>query len=99
MNMSNVLKSEAQALERWEADGGATILSQLSPEAGDIIDAQRRVLECLGAAVVVEWNDLPTDIKRSIFQLAADHAAYESGPLKAHLARFLHHHKGAAAAR
>jgi hypothetical protein len=66
--------SVANALNRWDEEGGAPSLSWPLPlpyETSDLLDAERRVLECLGVALVSEWNDLPTDIQRRLF----DHAA------------------------
>ncbi|MHC2670316.1 hypothetical protein ACVI1J_002479 [Bradyrhizobium diazoefficiens] len=52
----------ATALDRWDEEGGAQELAWPLPyEASDLRDVERRVLECLGAALVSEWNDLPTD--------------------------------------
>ena len=51
------------ALDRWDEEGGAPAVPWPLPyETGDLLDAERRVLECLGAALVIEWNDLPTDV-------------------------------------
>jgi hypothetical protein len=42
----------ANALERWEEEGGAPTLPwPFSYETGDLLDAERRVLECLSAAL------------------------------------------------
>jgi hypothetical protein len=44
----------ANALDRWDEEGGAPGLPWPLPyETGDLLDAERRVLECLGAALVV----------------------------------------------
>jgi len=46
--------SVANALGRWDEEGGAPAVPWLLPyEAGDLLGAERRVLECLGAAHVV----------------------------------------------
>jgi Fe-S cluster biosynthesis and repair protein YggX len=85
----------AKALGRWESEGGSTELQgselgqEIAPQA-----AEERILRCLGAAVILQWNDLPTDIQRMIF----DDAASMSDPerrfrLKQQMARFLHNHK------
>ena len=58
----------ATALDRWDEEGGAQDLAWPLPyEASDLRDVERRVLECLGAALVSEWNDLPTDVQRRLF--------------------------------
>jgi hypothetical protein len=65
----------------------------------DLLDAERRVLECLGAALVSEWNDLPTDVQRRLFEHAASGKSHDAALLKAQIARFLHNHKDDWAAR
>ena len=55
---------------------------------------EEHVLRCLGAAVIMQWNDLPTKIQRDLF----DHAISMREPrytaqLKERIARFLHRHK------
>ena len=81
-------------LDRWEGEGGAQIPAwTLRYRSGDLGDTERRVLECLGAAVVSEWNELPTDVRRAIFQHASAGKTYNAARLRAQIARFLHNHK------
>jgi hypothetical protein len=59
-------ESVANALDRWDKEGGAAAaLWPLPYEIDDLKDVERRVLECLGAALVSEWNSLPTDVQRT----------------------------------
>jgi len=81
-----------KALGRWDNEGGAVGL----PATPDTMLSrdEERILKCLGAAVIMQWNDLPTGIQRDIF---AD-ATSMSDParqfqLKQQIARFLHDHK------
>jgi len=61
----------ATALDRWDGEGGAPAATWSLPyEAGGLLDMERRILECLGAALVSEWNSLPTDIQRKLFEHA-----------------------------
>jgi hypothetical protein len=62
-------------------------------ETGDLLDLERRVLVCLGAALVGEWNGLPTDVQRRPFEHAA--SAHDAALLKTRIGRFLHDHKDA----
>jgi hypothetical protein len=81
-------------------EGGAPAVPWPLPyETGDLLDAERRVLECLGAALVGEWNGLPTDVQRRLFEHAASGKSYDAALLKARIARFLHNHKDDWAAR
>jgi hypothetical protein len=90
----------ANALERWEEEGGAPTLPwPFSYETGDLLDAERHVLECLSAALVSEWNDLPTDVQRRLFEHAASGKSYDAALLKVRIARVLHNHKDDWAAR
>jgi hypothetical protein len=82
----------AKALGRWDNEGGA-VGPAPAPEAVLSKD-EERILQCLGAAVIMQWNELPTGIQRDIF---AD-ATSMSDParqllLKQQMARFLHDHK------
>jgi hypothetical protein len=45
--------SVANALDRWDEEGGAPAVSWPLPyEPSDLLDVERRVLECLGAALI-----------------------------------------------
>ena len=88
------------ALDHWDEEGGAQDVAWLLPyEAGDLRDVERRVLECLGAALVSEWNDLSTDVQRRLFEHAASGKSHDAAVLKTQIARFLHDHKGASGGR
>lgn len=55
---------------------------------------QENILRCLGAAVILNWNTIPTKLQRALFEAAS--SIQESGqaaPLKDALAQFLHDHK------
>src|SRR6266851_9014193 len=74
----------SSAAEVGEKPGGARRLAK----------EEEHALRCLGAAVIMQWNDLPTKIQRDLF----DHAISMGEPrytaqLKERIARFLHRHK------
>jgi hypothetical protein len=93
-------ESVANALDRWNEDGGAAAtLWPLPYGTTDLLDVERRVLECLGAALVSEWNGLPTDLQRRLFEHAALGASGDTAQLKSRIARFLHDHKDASDSR
>ncbi len=86
----------AGALARWDDEGGAPAVPlPLRCDVGDLPDTERHILECLGAALVGEWSNLPADTQRTIFQRATAGSAYNPAELRARIARFLHDHKGA----
>lgn len=61
-----------------------------------LTEQEEKALRCLGAAVLLRWDDLPTDIQRALFESST--SAVEAGrsppQLKEQIARFLHTHKG-----
>ena len=57
-----------------------------------------KILECLGAAVIMRWGTLPTKIQRELFEHATSLADLaQTAPPKGQIARFLHNHKDDAA--
>jgi hypothetical protein len=93
-------ESVANALDRWDKEGGAAAaLWPLPYEIDDLKDVERRVLECLGAALVSEWNGLPTEVQRRLFEHAASGPPGDAARLRSQIARFLHGHKDASESR
>jgi hypothetical protein len=89
-------KPLASALARWESEGGApgpaSELSRDKPRP--LSEGEERILQCLGAAVLLQWNDLPTPIQQQLFEHAVGMAeAGQTAQLKEQIARFLHTHK------
>ena len=81
----------AKALGRWDDEGGAAASSGPGPA---LHAAEERVVRCLGAAVIMQWNDLPTEIQRKLFEAAASMSdPARQFELKQQIARFLHEHK------
>jgi hypothetical protein len=57
-------------------------------------EQETHILKCLGAAVLLRWNDLPTHIQRELFEHSVvDVEPREIAMLKDQIARFLHKHK------
>jgi hypothetical protein len=55
---------------------------------------QENILRCLGAAVMLKWNTIPTKLQRDLFEAASSIQDSErTAPLKDVLAQFLHDHK------
>jgi hypothetical protein len=53
-----------------------------------------KILECLGAAVIMLWGTLPTKIQRELFEHATSLADLApTTPCKGQIARFLHNHQ------
>ena len=76
----------------WDNEGGA-----VPPEAdgeATLGEVEERILRRLGAALIVQWNNLPTDIQRQLFQHAVSMGEpHDISQLKEEIARFLHNHK------
>jgi hypothetical protein len=54
----------------------------------------KKILECLGAAVIMRWGTLPTKIQRELFEHATSLADLaQTAPPKGQITRFLHNHK------
>ena len=55
---------------------------------------EEHVLRCLGAAVIMQWNTIPTKLQRELFDTAGSMGdVLNSTALRAQIARFLHTHK------
>jgi hypothetical protein len=85
----------------WLAANGNKTVQAASKSAEDIARSERQaedaeqeqVLRCLGAAVLLNWNKIPTDLQRSLFEAASSVKGEQRGRLKSVLAQFLHDHK------
>lgn len=62
---------------------------------GDALAAEgEHVLRCLGAAVIMEWNNIPKKLQRELFDNAGSMGdLLRTKALRGKVARFLHKHK------
>ena len=62
---------------------------------GTVLAAEEeQVLRGLGAAIIMQWNSLPTSLQREIFDTAGSVGKlWETAALRGQIARFLHKHK------
>ena len=87
----------SDAIDRWDDEGGATaklVSGALVVQINKLTVSECQILQCLGAAVVIAWNDLPTNVQRILFTLASTDGA--CGPVRdlpLRIARFLRNHK------
>ena len=59
-----------------------------------VAETEERILRCLGAAVIMQWNTIPTKLQRELFDTAGSMGdVLKSAALRAQIARFLHRHK------
>jgi hypothetical protein len=83
-------------LASWDNEGGAPLSDRAAAEETQaaLAEEEENILRCLGAAVIMQWNDLPTYIQRRLFENAASMGEPRHLPqLKEQIARFLHEHK------
>ena len=60
----------------------------------ELASEEEHVLRCLGAAIIMQWNALPTGLQREIFDTAGSVGKLlETAELRGQIARFLHKHK------
>jgi len=63
-------------------------------ESGPIAAVEEHILRCLGAAVILQWNTIPTKLQRELFDTAGSMGdLLQTGILRGQIARFLHKHK------
>jgi hypothetical protein len=73
---------------KWTAESLAGLKVDQAPKD------DKKILECLGAAVIMRWGTLPTKIQRELFEHATSLADLaQTAPPKDQIARFLHNHK------
>jgi hypothetical protein len=57
-------------------------------------DEEGRILRCLGAAVILRWNTIPTKLQKELFEDASSMGELlQADALKGQIARLLHKHK------
>jgi len=75
----------------------ATNTVALTEEEGPtrtLTEEEGRILRCLGASVIIQWNTLPRKLQRELFDNASSVGELlETGAFKQQMARFLHNHK------
>jgi hypothetical protein len=55
---------------------------------------EEHILRCLGAALIMQWNTLPTDLQKKLFDSAGTMGdLLDTSALRGQVARFLHKHK------
>jgi uncharacterized coiled-coil protein SlyX len=96
--------SLADNLDWLAANAGKTVAGQPNVEGGkraaeraEQLEAgyaeQENILRALGGAVILNWNTIPTQLQRALFEAASTIQDERAAPLKEVLAQFLHDHK------
>ena len=80
-----------------EDDGDDLMLAPTAKGGGDgpsLAEDEEQVLRRLGAAVIMQWNTLPTKLQKELFDAASQVGdLLQAGAVKGQIARFLHNHK------
>jgi hypothetical protein len=81
--------------EEWMAINiDRTIRRRRNCDDPTLAEEEEQILKCLGAAVIVRWNTVPTKLQRELFDSASSIGDLQQAtPLKGQIARFLHNHK------
>jgi hypothetical protein len=59
-----------------------------------VAKVEERILRCLGAAVMMQWDTIPTKLQRELFDTAGSLGdLLQTVALRGQIARFLHNHK------
>jgi hypothetical protein len=85
--------------EQWLADNYQNAVSSAEGDRSNdttLADEEEHILRCLGAALIMQWNALPTKLRRELFDNAGSMGELlETAALRGQIARFLHRHKTA----
>ena len=83
--------------EEWLAnnfDKMVQVAAADKPGHVTLVAEEERVLRCLGAAVIMQWNTLPAKLQRELFDTAGSVGdLLDTAALRGQIARFLHKHK------
>jgi hypothetical protein len=81
--------------EDWLADKfDDMIRSQERFDHKTVAETEERLLRCLGAAVIMQWNKIPKELQRELFDTAGSLGdVLQTVKLRGQLARFLHSNK------
>jgi hypothetical protein len=83
--------------EQWLADTHNKTVHAPNHDRAEgvtLAEEEEHVLRCLGAALIMQWNILPTKLQRELFDNASTMGdALQTAELRGQIARFLHKHK------
>jgi rubrerythrin len=82
--------------EKWVEDNYEKLLHGPGKDENDsdTLGVEERILRCLGAALIMQWTNLPKKLQKELFDAAgAMDDLLNTEALRARIARFLHTHK------
>ena len=83
--------------EQWLANNYQNTLhaSERDPNGAALAEEEEHILRCLGAALIMQWNTLPSKLQRELFDNAGSMGDLLDTPaLRGQIARFLHRTRG-----
>ena len=84
-NLDKIIRSQDVRATEYP---GEKINGRTAPEI------EEHILRCLGAAVMMQWNTIPTKLQRELFDTAGSMGELlRTSQLRGQIARFLHQHK------
>ena len=92
--LQNRVASLADSEQGLADDYGSAVHMADRSHGAALAAEEELVLRCLGAAIIMQWNALPTTLQREIFDTAGSVGKLvETAALREQIARFLHRHK------
>lgn len=85
---------DAKSIATSESEGGIVTSWTDRDQPAALAKEEEHILRCLGAAVIMHWHHLPTDIQRELFEHAVSMGEpRHTAQLKEQIARFLIKHE------
>jgi len=81
--------------EQWLSDNHRKTVRTAAdaPVGSALAEEEEHLLRCLGAAVLMQWNTIPQELQRELFDNAgAMEELLHTAELRSRIARFLHKH-------
>ena len=82
--------------EEWlESNSNCVVRAPDTKPSDDnaLAPGEEHILRCLGAAVIMQWNNIPKKLQRELFDNAGSMDVLDTKALRGNIARFLHKHK------
>jgi hypothetical protein len=88
--LANNLEKMVQVSDEQQPE----VSDQPQPSRAALAAEEERILRCLGAALIMQWNTVPAKLQRELFDAAGSMGELlDTAELRGQIARFLHKHK------
>ncbi|MGA2891233.1 MAG: hypothetical protein ABSE22_00080 [Xanthobacteraceae bacterium] len=88
------LANNVEKMVQVSDDEPPEVLAKPKPSGAILAAEGERVLRCLGAALIMQWNTVPAKLQRQLFDAAGSMGeVLDTAELRGQIARFLHRHK------